>query len=242
MPADTDVALFDLDNTLIPFLEPIRRWARAWAREVRPGDPGPVREALLDAAVGEAGDTEQAARAVADRFDLADEAERATGEARRVYWRSLTPYPGIRAALARLAGAGLRLGVVTDAPRKRAAVRLSATQLARRFDVVVTRDDTPRGRGKASPRPFRMALDRLETDAGRAVMVGDWPAFDVRWPNRLGMRSVLARWGSPRAPEHARCSAEPWFEAEAPRELVARLLDGTPPEPARGPPTQETLA
>jgi putative hydrolase of the HAD superfamily len=219
MPADKpyDAILFDLDNTLIPFLEPLRRWAEAWADEAHPQDPDPVREALLDATLDAREDPERAVREVADEWDLDDERQAATEAARRVYWRALTPYPGIRATLARLDHAGIPLGVVTDAPRERAAVRLSATQLTRRFDVIVTRDDTDGG--KTNARPFHLALEDLDADPADALMVGDWPAFDVRWPNRIGMDTVLAAWGTGALPDHARCDTQPDHEAEDPREV-----------------------
>ncbi|PSG96778.1 hypothetical protein BRD56_08320 [Thermoplasmatales archaeon SW_10_69_26] len=228
MPArnDIDVALFDLDNTLIPFLGPLRRWAQAWADEAHPEGPDPVREALLDVTLDDAEDPKRAIRVVTDRFDLHDEAPEATERAQQVYWRALTPYPGIRGTLARLASAEVPMGVVTDAPREPAAVRLSATQLTRFFDVVVTRDDTDGG--KTSPRPFHLALDVLDADPEQAMMVGDWPAFDVRWPSRLGMVSVLAAWGTGALPEHARCKAQPTHEAENPRELRSIALDEMP--------------
>lgn len=238
MPSETtiDAILFDLDNTLIPFLPPLRRWAQTWADVARPEDPDPVREALLDVTLDGAEDTSRAVRVVADRFDLHDEAEVASREARCVYWRALSPYPGVPGVLHRLEDE-VRLGVVTDAPRKRAAVRLSATQLTRRFDVVVTRDETPAG--KTSPEPFRLALDELGAEPAQALMVGDWPAFDVRWPNRIGMRSVLASWGSGALPDRARCSTQPWFEAEDPRAIPRAVLDGAAP-PTRAP-KQTTL-
>jgi HAD superfamily hydrolase (TIGR01549 family) len=231
MPSENeiDAALFDLDNTLIPFLGPLRRWAQAWAEHARPEEPDPVREALLDVTLDETEDPERAIRAVTDGFDLHDEEPAATDEARRVYWQALTPYAGIRGTLARLDRADVRLGIVTDAPRKRAAVRLSATQLTRFFDVIVTRDETDGG--KTSPRPFDVALDELDTEPERALMVGDWPAFDIRWPNRMGMKSVLAGWGTGALPEQAQCKAEPWYEADEPREIRSLVLEGTRPEP-----------
>jgi HAD superfamily hydrolase (TIGR01549 family) len=236
MPAENryDAVLFDLDNTLIPFLGPLRRWARTWAETARPSDPDPVREALVEVTLDEVEDPERAVRVVADRFDLADEADEATERARRTYWRALTPYAGIRATLARLNRADVTLGVVTDAPRKRAAIRLAATQLTRRFDVVVTRDDTDGG--KTSPRPFHLALDELNVAAEDALMVGDWPAFDVRWPNRIGMGTVLAAWGTSSLPDHARSQAQPDLEADDPRQ-VRRMALGEPVATIRETPT-----
>lgn len=225
MHGDDNVVLFDLDNTLIPFLQPLRRWAEAWAETAQPEDPDPVREALLDVTLEETEDPERAIRVVTDRFELEGTADRASEAARQTYWRELAPYPGVRGSLARLRRKEVPLAVVTDAPRKRAAIRLAATQLTRFFEVVVTRDDTPHGNGKASPRPFQIALDELETGPEHAVMVGDWPAFDIRWPNRLGMRTVLAQWGSGALPDHARCDSSPTLAADEPREVCNVVLD-----------------
>lgn len=49
--------------------------------------------------------------------------------------------------------------------------------------------------GKPEPLLYRMALDRLDVEAGECVMVGDRPDTDIAGAQRLGMRTALVRTG-----------------------------------------------
>jgi putative hydrolase of the HAD superfamily len=81
--------------------------------------------------------------------------------------RGLSPHARIHARhvsaravhAARLLKRGLKLAVVSDAPRNQVWLRLASLQLHNLFDVVVTFDDTQAR--KPSPEPFRRALERL---------------------------------------------------------------------------------
>jgi len=87
----------------------------------------------------------------------------------------------------------IKLGVVSDAPRAQAWLRLCSLGLQHVFDAVVTFDDTREL--KPSPAPFRAALRLLETEPADALMVGDWPERDMVGAKTLGMRTVFARYG-----------------------------------------------
>lgn len=198
-----NVVLFDLDNTLVPFLGPLHTWARSWAHEaVGPAESEPVARALIEATLDGPEDPKRGVQRVAERFGV-EALEDAQAEAARAYRGAIEPYPGVCGLLGELWRAEVTLGLVTDAPEDRARVRLEAAGLERLFETVVTRDDTPEG--KHGPEPFRLALADLDATATEAVMIGDWPAFDARWPLRLGMGAVLAGWGAdpedPRSPE-----------------------------------------
>jgi len=218
---NANAILFDLDNTLVPYVEPVRRWARAWANAAS-DDPRAVEKALVDETLEGRAHPTAATDAAAEQFGLHGVKHEATDAARQTYWNAVNPYPGVRSALDQLDGSDVKLGVVTDAPRERAAVRLAASQLTDRFDVVVAYDDTPRG--KEGPEPFDRALEQLGEPPRKAVMVGDWPAYDVRWPNRLGMRTVLAQWCQAEIPACGQAETDPWVTAEQPRELVTALV------------------
>ena len=112
---------------------------------------------------------------------------------RRARASSLTPYPHVQMTLLELAKRGIRLAVVSDAPRAQAWLRLCDLSLQHVFDVVVTHDDT--GEYKPSPAPFREALRRLGAAAAETLMVGDWPERDMVGAKSLGMRTVFARYG-----------------------------------------------
>jgi len=106
---------------------------------------------------------------------------------------SLVLYPHVQMTLLELTKRGIKLGVVSDAPRAQAWLRLCSLGLQHVFDAVVTYDDTREL--KPSPAPFRAALRRLEAEPRHALMVGDWPERDVVGAKTLGMTTVFARYG-----------------------------------------------
>lgn len=112
---------------------------------------------------------------------------------RRAREAALVLYPHVTVTLMELIKSGLRLAVISDAPRREAWLRLCYLNLHHLFDVVVTFEDT--GERKPSPAPFRTALERLGVEAGEALMVGDWPERDVVGATQLGIRTVFARYG-----------------------------------------------
>ncbi len=103
------------------------------------------------------------------------------------------PYPGVRPTLVELTRRGLRLGVLTDAPRFKAYQRIEAAGLLDFFDFVVTHTD--HGERKPHERPFREALDRLALPAHDVMMVGDWPEKDMEGARATGMKTAWARYG-----------------------------------------------
>jgi len=113
---------------------------------------------------------------------------------RRAREASLVLYPHVKVTLIELMKRGIRLGVVSDAPRMEAWLRLCYLQLHHMFDFVSTLDDT--GERKPSPLPFKRALGHFEIDAEEAIMVGDWPERDITGAAQVGMRTVFARYGN----------------------------------------------
>ena len=112
---------------------------------------------------------------------------------RKARGSSLKPYPHVQMTLLELAKRGIKLAVVSDAPRPQAWLRLCDLSLQHVFDVVVTHDDT--GQYKPSPGPFREALRQLQVAEHEALMVGDWPERDMVGAKGLGIKTVFARYG-----------------------------------------------
>jgi len=106
---------------------------------------------------------------------------------------SLVLYPHVRVTLFELMKRGVRLAVVSDAPRKEAWLRLCYLQLQHMFDMVLTFDDT--GVKKPSPKPFQRVLDHFEVEPEETLMIGDWPERDITGAARLGIRTAFARYG-----------------------------------------------
>jgi len=112
---------------------------------------------------------------------------------RRAREASLVPYPHVRVTLFELMKRGIRLAVVSDAPRKEGWLRLCYLQLHHMFDMVLTFDDT--GVRKPSPVPFQRVLEHFRVKPEEALMVGDWPERDITGAAQVGIHTVFARYG-----------------------------------------------
>jgi putative hydrolase of the HAD superfamily len=112
---------------------------------------------------------------------------------RRARESTLVSYPRVTITLLELLKRGLRLGVVSDAPRLQAWLRLGGLNIHNYFDVVVTFDDT--NKRKPDAEPFRKTLELLKLRPNEVIMVGDWPERDIVGAKLLGMKTVFARYG-----------------------------------------------
>jgi putative hydrolase of the HAD superfamily len=112
---------------------------------------------------------------------------------RRAKEAALVLYPHVRVTLFELIKRGIRLAVVSDAPRKEGWLRLCYLQLHHMFEKVLTFEDT--GQRKPSPVPFKRVLDHFGVEPHRAMMVGDWPERDIQGAAQLGIVTVFARYG-----------------------------------------------
>ena len=112
---------------------------------------------------------------------------------RRAREAELVLYPHALMTLLELAKRGIKLGVVSDAPRFQVWLRLCSLSLQHLFDAVVTFDDT--GERKPAAAPFREVLRRLGVEPADSLMIGDWAERDVVGAKGLGMKTVFARYG-----------------------------------------------
>ncbi|MFH1502275.1 MAG: HAD-IA family hydrolase [Candidatus Eisenbacteria bacterium] len=106
---------------------------------------------------------------------------------------TLVLYPHVRRTLLCLAKKGLRLAVISDAPRYQAWSRLCYLQLQHYFDHVITFEDTHVR--KPDPAPFMKALELLGMKPDEVLMVGDWPERDMEGAKNVGITTVYARYG-----------------------------------------------
>jgi len=116
---------------------------------------------------------------------------------RRVRTGFLDSYPDADYVLLKLKKRGIKLGIVTDAPKLKAWVRLASIKLSNYFDVVVTFEDTKKL--KPSTMPFASALNKLKLKPSECLMVGDRPERDIKGAKKLGMKTCFARYGNPKA-------------------------------------------
>jgi putative hydrolase of the HAD superfamily len=205
--------LWDLDNTLIDFLRMKRRAsdAAAHAMAAAGADFPFAAEEAGDILFGQyLGDIEgdrvfEAFLRQHHQQKIAlsqHHVDRITAAAVNAYLRTkmlhTEPYPGVRRTLVALARRGIRMGVLTDAPRFKAYQRLDAAGLVDFFDFVLAFDDS--GERKPHDKPFRAALDLFGVPPHQVLMVGDWPEKDMAGARASGMRTAWARYGKPGAP------------------------------------------
>jgi len=112
---------------------------------------------------------------------------------RRAREAALVLYPHVNLALMELIKRGLKLAVVSDAPRLQVWLRLCQLNLHHIFDIVITFEDTKKT--KPAPEPFKKALQKLGVGAEETIMVGDWAERDIVGAKLLRMKTVFARYG-----------------------------------------------
>jgi len=112
---------------------------------------------------------------------------------RRAREASLVPYPHVNLTLTGLLRRGLKLAVLSDAPRREAWLRLCYLQLQHTFDTVITFEDT--GLKKPHQTPFNKVLSIIDVNPENTIMVGDWPERDLVGAREAGMYTVFARYG-----------------------------------------------
>ncbi len=197
----TKAVLFDLDNTLIDFMK-LKRMCIENAVD-----------AMIDAGL-ELHKTEATNIILEIYFDSGIENQRifqdfsnkvlgredypimAAGinAYRRTKVSYMEPYPHAISTLTELVKRGIKTGIVTDAGKMQAWIRISALKIRHLLDIVVTFDDT--GKQKPNPEPFKKALNELNLEANECLFVGDWIERDIAGANSMGMTTCFARYGS----------------------------------------------
>jgi putative hydrolase of the HAD superfamily len=114
--------------------------------------------------------------------------------AHAVWHRYFTVPDESRELLDTLRERGLRLAIVSNTATPGRLIRplLDEQGLAERVDTIVLSSEL--GKRKPHPAIFEQALRDLAVQPDRALFVGDRRYQDVLGANRLGMRTVLARW------------------------------------------------
>ncbi len=113
---------------------------------------------------------------------------------RRVRHGFLEPFPHVIETLLGLRQKGIKLAIVSDAPKLKAWIRLTAMKIDRFFDIIVGFEDTKQY--KPSRKPFEVALKRLRVKASECLMIGDMPHKDIKGAKQMGMETCFARYGS----------------------------------------------
>jgi putative hydrolase of the HAD superfamily len=200
--------LFDLDNTLLDFMR-MKRTAidAAAAAMVDAGLPIPAKQAADEIYVlyGLVGIEHQAIFDLFLKQHFGSINYKWLGAGIVAYRRArdgvMVTYPHVRSTLTDLLKRGLRLAVISDAPRLNAWLRLCQLELHHLFDPVVAFEDT--GHRKPSPMPFERAMDCMAMNPSEVIMLGDWPERDMVGAKALGIKTVFARYGDTKNVTHS---------------------------------------
>lgn len=111
---------------------------------------------------------------------------------RRIVNGLLIPYEGVHETLKLLKGK-LLLGLVTDAPRLKAWIRISSAGLSDYFNIVITLGDSKFK--KPNKAPFIKALKQLKLKPEEVLFVGDNLERDIAGANKVGMKTAFAHYG-----------------------------------------------
>jgi HAD superfamily hydrolase (TIGR02253 family) len=212
--------LFDLDNTLVDFMRMKEACSEAaiyaMVEAGLPLDEGKAKKRLFEmyAKVGMENQKifETFLKAEIGRIDFKILAA-GIAAYRRVKGGHLVPYPHVRETLVRLKEKGFKLGIVSDAPKLQAWLRLAEMNLMEFFDVVIALEDT--GQLKPSRLPFRQAIEKLALKPSEILFVGDNPEKDIKGAKTVGMHTALAEYG-----QFARGKYKAEFELKSVRDIL----------------------
>jgi putative hydrolase of the HAD superfamily len=183
-----DVALFDLDDTLVDRRGAYRRWAEDFAAERGLGRAAV--EWLCDADRGGHARRDALFADARDRWTLPESVEELVGRYRHDFLTHFRPDPAVVAALVRLREAGRSVVVVTNGPAYQ-RVKVERSGLAGLVDGLCISDVV--GATKPDRRIFERAIEMCGTagGAGRGVtMVGDSPAHDIGGAAAMGFATI----------------------------------------------------
>lgn len=185
-----DVALFDLDGTLLDSAPDMLATVNAMRAE---RGRGPM---ALDALRPHVSKGARAMLAAAFADVAVETRESWVPEFLAVYERELgrhgAPFDGIEAMLGALEAAGSRWGIVTNKPEYLARLLLPLLGWESRCAVLIG-GDTLTAR-KPDPLPLTVAAERLGVAPSACVYVGD-DERDIVAARAAGMPSVVALWG-----------------------------------------------
>jgi len=169
-----DAALFDLDGTLV---ETERVLYKAWIELAKRAGADFLTFDYADI-IGKP--DVDCCRIVSEHFGLGRDPSTWYEEYRLIALdmmdRDLELRPGTGTVLARLAGLGVPMALVTSGTREHVEKALGKFGLVTAFDVIVTADSPGLAARKPDPAPYLLGAKLLGVDPGRCVAFEDSPA------------------------------------------------------------------
>lgn len=194
--------LFDLDNTLIDYMhfkkETAKAAAKAMIAQGLPASEKEIYDKIFQVYEEKGIEYQKTMYEVVKQYGLEiNRAEKIQQAGILAYLKRkfevLKTYPDVLPTLEKLKEKGLKLALVSDAPRNKAWQRLIMAGLENAFDLIITHNDTEQF--KPHPSPFQLALKTLNISPEEALFVGDNPGRDIRGAKKLGIRTCLAEYG-----------------------------------------------
>ncbi|MDI3497038.1 HAD-IIIA family hydrolase [Archaeoglobus sp.] len=210
--------IFDLDNTLLDFVEAKIKACKAVIERIGKGNSEELLNYFLRGKHGFESH-ENIADYLINLDVYSDELYRECCEIyEKAKLENVRVYDGIKDVLETLKRK-YRLAVVTDAENGHALSRLEKAGLKSFFDVIVSADMT--GKRKPEPDSILLALERLGVEPEEAAIVGDSLRRDIEAGKRLGMLTIYAAYGDRNFFESRKGDAD--FVAEKPEDIL-RIL------------------
>ncbi|GAA4056305.1 HAD family hydrolase [Nonomuraea soli] len=182
-----ELALFDLDNTLVDRLAAFRRWVSEFTQEqgLTPEDAA----WMIDLDADGSTPMDEFFTALRDRFDLSDSPEALWKAYRARLPELVTCPPEVLAGLRQLREAGWRLGIVTNGMPDNQTGKIRHAGLAELVDGwAISGEERIR---KPDARLFRIAAERCGASlADGGWMVGDDPVMDMVGGHFAGLTTV----------------------------------------------------
>jgi len=184
----SQLALFDLDNTLIDRQAAFRRWAEWFADEWGLGPEAVEQLCLLD----EDGfaSRQEVFTGARQHWRLPDSVDELIAGYRLSYPSFFVADGSVNQSLDRLRQAGIPVAVVTNGPPSQRE-KIERVGLDRRIDACCISEEV--GAAKPSHQIFEAALTRLGLDQGgptHVTMVGDSPLADIGGARDMGFRTI----------------------------------------------------
>jgi len=196
-----NAVIFDIDNTLVDFMKMKQISVESAVDSMLDAGLSISRDKLIEEIY-----TVYWAEGIEDQFVFDKVLEKVLGKIdykilaagivgyRRAKEGVMALYPHVHLTMAELTRMGIKMAVISDAPRLPVWMRIVRFHLHHYFDHVLTFDDT--GERKPSEKPFRKVLELMQLPADRVLMIGDWLERDIAGAKHVGMKTAFAKYGN----------------------------------------------
>ncbi len=185
--------LFDLDNTLVTFIEARIAACKTTIFEIKNGNPKDLFNYFLRPEKGFENMKNitdyLSTLGITDREIIA----RAIFTYNSTFIENVQLYPKVIEVLSYIQELGIKMAIVTDASRSDAQKRLLKTGLNRFFPVLVTPETS--GRRKPAHNSFLLAMQNLGTNTDNTWIVGDSIRREIYPGNEMKMTTIYATYG-----------------------------------------------